>query len=251
MFNGPAEARCFSKDSSRSCRGGSEPWSDFAIHRPNTDQLWAVCDRGACSMLHACTIEQYAVKKEKWDSRDWKQQIEMARPGSVSCSQRHLLPHVTRADLGHPSLPRRSEQFTWFRVKKHDASAYQGWPSRSVVGFSRGCPVHARPRLLPPESRSPGQVSRAEALRLHRLVRGLHVSTYLAPRGTLNWRIRRMHEEYGPVVRINPHELHVRDNDFFDTLYAGGRPRRDRYPTRSAGAVIQGPTHSCGLGRDS
>lgn len=57
------------------------------------------------------------------------------------------------------------------------------------------------------------------------------MSTYLAPRGTLTQRIRRMHEEYGRAVRINPHELHVRDNDFLDTLCAGGRSRRDKYPT--------------------
>lgn len=47
-----------------------------------------------------------------------------------------------------------------------------------------------------------------------------------------------------PNVRINPHELHVRDNDLFDTLYAGGRSRRGQVPYRSAGAVIQGQTHS-------
>lgn len=99
----------FRRTSSRSCQGGSGSGSDFAIHRPNTDQLWAVCDRGARSMVHTCTIGQSAVKKEKWDSRDWKQQIETARPGRALCSQRHLLPHVPRADLGHPSLLRTSE----------------------------------------------------------------------------------------------------------------------------------------------
>lgn len=39
-----------------------------------------------------------------------------------------------------------------------------------------------------------------------------------------------MHEKYGPNVRINPHELHVSDHDFFNTLFASGASKRDRYP---------------------
>lgn len=33
------------------------------------------------------------------------------------------------------------------------------------------------------------------------------------------WKIREMHEEYGPVIRTNPDDVHIHDPDFFDDLY--------------------------------
>ncbi|KIW94509.1 uncharacterized protein Z519_04485 [Cladophialophora bantiana CBS 173.52] len=33
------------------------------------------------------------------------------------------------------------------------------------------------------------------------------------------WRIKEMHEKYGPIIRTNPDDVHIHDPDFFDALY--------------------------------
>ncbi|KAI3549882.1 cytochrome P450 [Colletotrichum filicis] len=58
-----------------------------------------------------------------------------------------------------------------------------------------------------------------------------------APGKTFAYKIQQMHDDYGPIVRINPHELHVSDHHFFDVLFAGGSARRDKYPPS---ASVQG-----------
>ncbi|KAI0190903.1 cytochrome P450 [Xylaria flabelliformis] len=51
------------------------------------------------------------------------------------------------------------------------------------------------------------------------------------PQGNFMEEIDRMHYKYGPIVRINPHEIHVRDSKWIDTLYASpAHGRRDKYP---------------------
>nr|A0A1B4XBH0.1 RecName: Full=Cytochrome P450 monooxygenase sdnE; AltName: Full=Sordarin/hypoxysordarin biosynthesis cluster protein E [Sordaria araneosa]BAV32149.1 cytochrome P450 monooxygenase [Sordaria araneosa] len=38
-------------------------------------------------------------------------------------------------------------------------------------------------------------------------------------RGQFTFQIQRMHQKYGPIVRINPFELHIQDSTFWDELY--------------------------------
>jgi cytochrome P450 len=41
--------------------------------------------------------------------------------------------------------------------------------------------------------------------------------------------IRRLRKLLGPIVRINPYELHINDPDYYDEVYAGGGRKRNKY----------------------
>ncbi|PHH73528.1 hypothetical protein CDD80_3750 [Ophiocordyceps camponoti-rufipedis] len=46
--------------------------------------------------------------------------------------------------------------------------------------------------------------------------------------GVFLFKIEAMHRKYGPIVRINPREVHISDPAFYDVIYASGRRRRDK-----------------------
>ncbi|RAQ57900.1 cytochrome P450 oxygenase [Aspergillus flavus] len=46
--------------------------------------------------------------------------------------------------------------------------------------------------------------------------------------GLFIWEIEKMHQEYGPIVRINPREVHIKDPYFYDELYAPAHGWRDK-----------------------
>lgn len=39
-------------------------------------------------------------------------------------------------------------------------------------------------------------------------------------RGKYTFHIRNLHAKYGPIIRINPYELHISDPYYYETLYA-------------------------------
>ncbi|KAL4783362.1 cytochrome P450 [Aspergillus varians] len=48
--------------------------------------------------------------------------------------------------------------------------------------------------------------------------------------GKFLWEIEKMHQKYGPIVRINPREIHVKDPYFHDEIYTSGARKRNKDP---------------------
>jgi hypothetical protein len=63
--------------------------------------------------------------------------------------------------------------------------------------------------------------------------------------GKYIWKVQEFHEQYGPIVRISPYEVHINDPDFFETLYAATNTnRKDRWSWYTAGLGLP----SCTVG---
>ncbi|RYC59096.1 hypothetical protein CHU98_g7103 [Xylaria longipes] len=52
-------------------------------------------------------------------------------------------------------------------------------------------------------------------------------------RGKYWKKIEELHSQYGPIIRINPQELHVHDPTFFDSIYSSSKWDRPRYMTET------------------
>ncbi|PLB35237.1 cytochrome P450 [Aspergillus candidus] len=48
--------------------------------------------------------------------------------------------------------------------------------------------------------------------------------------GRYIFQIEKLHQKYGPIIRISPHEVHVSDPEFYDQIYAHSSHRRDKDP---------------------
>ncbi|PYH49237.1 cytochrome P450 [Aspergillus saccharolyticus JOP 1030-1] len=58
---------------------------------------------------------------------------------------------------------------------------------------------------------------------------GLYEMYYqLVQGGIFTWKINELHDQYGPIVRVKPNELHIRDPDYYATLYSGPGTHRDK-----------------------
>ncbi|KAL3480912.1 cytochrome P450 [Aspergillus californicus] len=51
----------------------------------------------------------------------------------------------------------------------------------------------------------------------------------LCLRGQYFRRIDQLHKQYGPVIRINPYEIHVNDPDYLSEVYGDSTKKRDKY----------------------
>ncbi|KAJ5085427.1 benzoate 4-monooxygenase cytochrome P450, partial [Penicillium argentinense] len=59
-------------------------------------------------------------------------------------------------------------------------------------------------------------------------------------RGMYLWQVEKMHQQYGPIVRINPREVHISDPAFYDEIYAGGKRIRNKDPYWTAALLTPG-----------
>ncbi|KAI0544657.1 cytochrome P450 [Xylaria curta] len=50
--------------------------------------------------------------------------------------------------------------------------------------------------------------------------------------GKYIFKIKEFHDKYGPIVRINPHHVHINDISFYDTIYAPGGTKHPRNKIR-------------------
>ncbi|KAK2823862.1 hypothetical protein FQN49_007546 [Arthroderma sp. PD_2] len=48
-------------------------------------------------------------------------------------------------------------------------------------------------------------------------------------KGRYIFKIKELHEEYGPIIRISPCELHINDPNFYNILYSHSNPRDKNY----------------------
>ncbi|KAL4862989.1 hypothetical protein BDV12DRAFT_206853 [Aspergillus spectabilis] len=58
--------------------------------------------------------------------------------------------------------------------------------------------------------------------------------------GLFIWEVERMHKVYGPIVRINPREVHIRDPEYYEEIYASSARKRNKDPALIAKFGLKG-----------
>ncbi|MCJ1391701.1 hypothetical protein MMC18_004566 [Xylographa bjoerkii] len=66
------------------------------------------------------------------------------------------------------------------------------------------------------------------------LTYGVEIYYDILKRGRYTFEIIKMHEKYGPIVRISPDELHINDPDYFDEIYPGFQRPTDKAPSAAS-----------------
>ncbi|KAF9885046.1 hypothetical protein FE257_000777 [Aspergillus nanangensis] len=59
-------------------------------------------------------------------------------------------------------------------------------------------------------------------------------------RGMFVWEIERLHQVYGPIIRINPREVHIKDPEYYDEIYASSARKREKDPVNIARFDLDG-----------
>ncbi|KAL4757590.1 cytochrome P450 [Aspergillus foveolatus] len=63
--------------------------------------------------------------------------------------------------------------------------------------------------------------------------------------GKYVYKVDQMHEKYGPIVRINPHEIVIKDADIYNQIFVAGNTRRaEKWAPSSTGIGVDGKYHT-------
>ena len=74
-----------------------------------------------------------------------------------------------------------------------------------------------------------------------------YYEVFKAPGGQFMFQCRKLHDIYGPIVRINPFEVHIQDSEFYSTVYTASRswdkPKYLKHRFASPNGVVSTPSH--------
>jgi cytochrome P450 len=90
-------------------------------------------------------------------------------------------------------------------------------------------------------------LSKIPGPRLAAITSGYEFYFNVTKRGMLIWELERLHEIYGwfylnhrgslalsfllgPIIRVTPHEVHIKDSSYYDEIYASSKRRREKDP---------------------
>ncbi|RAL16880.1 cytochrome P450 [Aspergillus homomorphus CBS 101889] len=62
--------------------------------------------------------------------------------------------------------------------------------------------------------------------------------------GLFIWEIERLHQVYGPIIRIGPGQVHIRDPDYYEEVYASRARKREKDPVTVARFALDGSVFS-------
>ncbi|KAL5364358.1 cytochrome P450 [Aspergillus floccosus] len=63
-------------------------------------------------------------------------------------------------------------------------------------------------------------------------------------RGMFIWEIERLHQQYGPIIRVSPREIHIKDPNYYDEIYASSARKREKDPILVAQFGLDGSAFS-------